>query len=137
MDFHEVAAALRHDATDLATYARVLVSMLDDALPGESVTVTRSRGLADRMRGREGPISEVVVRLGERVLSLTASRDRPLAEVRHEVRGVTLSREPVSLDRWLELLARELVVQAESDAKAAHALRRLVAGAVPTEEDRH
>jgi hypothetical protein len=136
MDFHEVAAALRQDTGDLSTYARVLVSTLRDALPAEHVTVIRTRSLADRMRGREGDVSEVAVQLGDRVLALTAARGRPVAEMRHEVRGVTLSREPMSLDLWLDHLARELVAQAESNARAAHALRRLLIDSVPSEEDR-
>jgi hypothetical protein len=35
----------------------------------------------------------------------------------------------VSLDVWVQTLARELVAQAEADARAAEALRRLVTGA--------
>lgn len=128
MEFDMVAAALRQDAADVATYARVLTVSLADALPPGSVTVEYERSLGDRLKGREGHPSRIVVRLGERTLSLTGGH-RPVAEVHHEVRGVVLSRDQVSLDVWVQALARELVAQAEADARAAEALRRLVTGA--------
>ena len=123
-----VAAALRQDAADVATYARVLTVTLDDVLPPGSVTVEYERSLSDRLKGRPGSPSRIVVRLGERTLFL-AGGGRPVAEIHHEVRGVVLSRDQVTLDVWAEALARELVVQAEANARAAEALRRLVSGA--------
>ncbi|WP_329256180.1 hypothetical protein OG417_16055 [Actinoallomurus sp. NBC_01490] len=128
MEFDMVAAALRQDAADVATYARVLTVTLADALPPGSVTVEYERSLGDRLKGRQGHPSRIVVRLGERTLSLTGGH-RPVAEIHHEVRGVVLSRDQVSLDVWVQTLARELVAQAEADARAAEALRRLVTGA--------
>jgi hypothetical protein len=128
MDFDMVAAALRQDAADVATYARVLTPALADMLPPGSVDVEYERSLSDRLKGREGHPSRIVVRLGERTLSL-AGGGRPVAEIHHEVRGVVLSREQVSLDVWVQALARELVAQADASARAAEALRRLVTGA--------
>jgi hypothetical protein len=128
MEFDMVAAALRQDAADVATYARVLTVTLADVLPPGSVTVEYERSLGDRLKGRQGHPRRIVVRLGERTLSLTGGH-RPVAEVHHEVRGVVLSRDQVSLDVWVQTLARELVAQAEADARAAEALRRLVTGA--------
>ena len=127
MEFDRVAAALRQDAADVATYARVLTVTLADALPPGSVTVEYERGLSDRLRGREGRPRRIVVRLGERTL-LLAGGARPVAEIHHEVRGVVLSRDEVALDVWLQALARELVAEANANARAADALRRLVAG---------
>jgi hypothetical protein len=128
MDFDMVAAALRQDAADVATYARVLTVTLADVLPPGSVDVEYERSLGDRLKGREGHPSRIVVRLGERTLSL-AGGGRPVAEIHHEVRGVVLSRDQVSLDVWVQALARELVAQADASARAAEALRRLVTGA--------
>jgi hypothetical protein len=128
MDFDMVAAALRQDAADVATYARVLTVTLADVLPPGSVDVEYERSLSDRLKGREGHPSRIVVRLGERTLSL-AGGGRPVAEIHHEVRGVVLSRDQVSLDVWVQALARELVAQADASARAAEALRRLVTGA--------
>ena len=128
MDFDMVAAALRQDAADVVTYARVLTVTLADVLPPGSVDVEYERSLSDRLKGREGHPSRIVVRLGERTLSL-AGGGRPVAEIHHEVRGVVLSRDQVSLDVWVQALARELVAQADASARAAEALRRLVTGA--------
>jgi hypothetical protein len=127
MDFDMVAAALRQDAADVATYARVLTGTLADALPPGSVTVEHERSVGDRLRGRDGHPSRIVVRLGERTLFL-AGTGRPVAEIHHEVRGVVLSRDQVPLDVWVQTLARELVAQADASARAAEALRRLVVG---------
>jgi hypothetical protein len=128
MDFDMVAAALRQDAADVATYARVLTVTLVDVLPPGSVDVEYERSLSDRLKGREGRPSRIVVRLGERTLSL-AGGGRPVAEIHHEVRGVVLSRDQVSLDVWVQALARELVAQADASARAGEALRRLITGA--------
>jgi hypothetical protein len=127
-DFHLVAAALRQDAADVAAYAAALTVTLADALPAGCVTVERARTVADKVRGRQGEVRRVVVRLGEHALSLSAQHGQPVAEVHHEVRGVVLSRERVALDSWLDTLARELVTYAAANARAAAALRRLVAG---------
>jgi hypothetical protein len=128
MDFDMVAAALRQDAADVATYARVLTVTLADVLPPGSVTVEYERSLSDRLKGRPGRPSRIVVRLGERTLFL-AGDPRPVAEIHHEVRGVVLSRDEVPFDVWVDALARELVAQADASARAAEALRRLVTGA--------
>lgn len=122
-----VAAALRQDSADVATYARVLTVTLADVLPPGCVTVEYERSLSDRLRGRDGHPSRIVVRLGERTLFL-AGGGRPVAEIHHEVRGVVLSRDEVTLDIWVQALARELVAQADADSRAAEALRRLVTG---------
>jgi hypothetical protein len=127
MEFDMVAAALRQDAADVATYANVLTVTLADALPPGSVTVEYERSLSDRLKGRTGHASKVVVRLGERTLFLSGGH-RPVAEIHHEVRGVVLSRDQVTLDVWADTLARGLVAQAEASSRAAEALRRLVGG---------
>jgi hypothetical protein len=128
MDFDMVAAALRQDTADVATYARVLTVTLADVLPPGCVSVEYERSVTDRLKGRPGRPSRIVVRLGERTLFLSGGA-RPVAEIHHEVRGVVLSREQVTLDVWVQALARELVAQAEANARAAEALRRLVTGA--------
>ena len=124
-----VTAALRADTADVTIYARVLTESLGDALPPGTVTVERTRpSMSDRMHGRQGEVSKITVRLGDRVLTLGLQRGAPVAEVCSEVRGVVLSRQPVQLGVWAEELARALVEHAEQNAEAARALRRLVAG---------
>jgi hypothetical protein len=124
-----VTAALRMDSADVAVYARVLSKSLSEALPPEYVTVERERSMSDRMRGRPGEISKVVVRLGDQLMTLAVRNGKPTAEICREVRGVVLSRDSVPLQQWASALASALVVHAESNARAAEALRRLVTGA--------
>ncbi len=126
--FDMVAAALRADSADVATYARVLTESLGDSLPPGCVTVERERTVSDRMRGRPGQAQKVTVRLGEKVMTLGISRGQPAAEICHEVRGVVLSRQQVQLNEWAEALAQALVTYAAENARAAQALRRLVTG---------
>ncbi len=126
--FNLVAAALRADSADVAIYARVLTESLSEALPPGTVSVERKPSMSDRMRGRPGEVSRVVVRLGDQIMTLSVSRGQPAAEICREVRGVVLSRTPVPLPEWTAALAGALVAHAERNAIAAQALRKLVAG---------
>lgn len=125
--FHLVAAALRADASDVASLVRVLTTTLGDALPDGMVEVDRDRSVGDRLAGRPGEPVEVRVQVPDRVLVLRAGRGgRPVASVNSVVRGVVLSRREVPLDEWLGALATELTQLAERDAAAHTALSRLL-----------
>jgi len=123
-----VTAALRADSADVAIYAQVLTESLSEALPPGTVSIDRKRSASDRMHGRPGEVSGIVVRLGDQVMTLSVSRGQPAAEICREVRGVVLSRTPVPLGEWTSALASALVAHAERNAEAALALRKLVAG---------
>ena len=123
-----VTAALRADSTDVAIYARVLTQSLGEALPSEYVTVERDRTMSDRMKGRPGEVSKIVVRLGEQQMTLAVQNGRPVAESCRAVRGVVLSRQTVPVAEWAAALAGALLSYAEQNAEAAQALRKLVAG---------
>jgi hypothetical protein len=128
LDLDMVTAALRADSADVAVYARVLTESLSEALPPGTVVVERDRSMSDRMKGRPGEVSSIVVRLGDQVMTLSIKRGQPVTEICREVRGVVLSRTPVPLGDWISALASALVSHAERNAAAAEALRRLVAG---------
>ena len=123
-----VTAALRADSSDIAIYANVLTESLGESLPPDTVQVDRDRSVSDRMKGRPGRVSKITVRLGDQVLTLGLTGGAPVAEVCREVRGVVLSRQPVSVGQWAAELAKALVSYAEQNAATAEALRRLVAG---------
>ena len=127
-DLDLVTAALRADSADVAIYARVLTESLSEALPPGTVIVERERSMSDRMKGRPGEVSKIVVRLDDQVMTLTVRHGQPAAEISREVRGVVLSRTPVPLGDWTAALASALVTYAERNAAAAQALRKLVAG---------
>jgi hypothetical protein len=128
MSLEMVTAALRVDSGDVALYARVLTKSLSEALPADYVTVERERSMSDRMHGRPGEISKLVIKLGDQVLTLAVKNGQPVAEVCRQVRGVVLSRDSVPLQQWADTLASALVVHAENNAQAAEALRRIVMG---------
>jgi hypothetical protein len=123
-----VTAALRADSGDITIYARVLTESLGETLPPDCVVVDRDRSVSDRMKGRPGTVTKVTVRLGDQIMTLGLSRGAPVAEICREVRGVVLSRQPVSIAQWASELAKALVKHAAQNAETAEALRRLVAG---------
>jgi len=126
-----VTAALRADSSDIAIYARVLTESLGDSLPPGNIQVDRAQSMSDRLKGRPGQVTKITIRLGDQVFTLRLTGGAPAAEVCREVRGVVLSRQPVSIGQWAAELAKALVSHAEQNAATAEALRRLVAGGPP------
>ncbi|GAB7187010.1 hypothetical protein ATKI12_6841 [Kitasatospora sp. Ki12] len=126
-DVNLLAAALRRDSADLNLYAEVLSAGLADSLPAGAVSVKRRRTVAYRLAGRGGPVAELDIVLGEQRLSLRMDGGRVAGEVRHEVRGIVLSRRPVGLDEWIDTLARALAEAAASNARAREAVERFLA----------
>jgi hypothetical protein len=122
-----LVGALGSDGLDLAALSRILTGSLIDALPAGMVEVERDRSLADRMAGREGIVDKLTVRAGDRLLILQRGhRGDTDAYIAHEVRGVTISRSPVSITEWVTALAEELSTRAEVDEAARSALQRLL-----------
>lgn len=124
-----LAAALRRDAADIQVYARVLAGSLAEALPAGSVTAERKRSMADRVAGREGRVERVEVSLDDdQRLILAMERGRPATEIAKVVRGVVLSRTPVTFDEWTRRLAEAVASRARSDERAKAALEKILLG---------
>lgn len=124
-----VAAALRADSSDITIYAQVLTDSLGESLPPGCVSIDREkRSVSDRMKGKQGGVTKITVRLGDQVMTLALQRGAPVAEICKEVRGIVLSRTPVPVEKWAAELAKALVDHAEQNAVTAEALRKLVAG---------
>jgi len=124
---HLVAAL--EPASDVASLARVLTGALTDALPAGMVQVETERSVSDRLRGRPGRPVAIAVNAGDKILTLRqGAGGRPEPQVARAVRGVVISRTPVSLTEWLTTLAGELRQLAERDASARTALQRLLLG---------
>ena len=119
-----IAAALRRDAQYLSLYAGFLLNTLSVALPADVVDVERHKSMRDRMKGGEGAVVGVTVRLDDRVFSLhrAAVGERAVASVVHEVKGIALSTTTIALDEWAHQVAAALVAQAQVSASAAAAL---------------
>lgn len=126
-----VAASLRADATDTASLGRVLLNNVAGLLPAGLVTLTRERSLADRIAKREGQVVAADVTFGEVGLGLRSGKTGVVAQRRHIVRGVVLSRSPLSLDAWILELAEQVSVLARADATARAALERMLGLAQP------
>jgi hypothetical protein len=121
-----VAAAIRADSSDLDSYHRVLSSTVADMLPPGMVVVERERTVRDRMAGREGRATSIRVQLGDRSLELAAERGRLVATVSRDVRGVTISRQEITVAEWTRLLAQYLAQLAAESADARVALSKLL-----------
>jgi hypothetical protein len=126
-ELHMIAAALRSDTTDIASYARVLTTTLAGALPPGMVTVERRRSLADRMSGREGqPVAITVTTPDEQLELREHAHGQVMGEIRSIVRGVVIKRRPAQVDEWLVALAAVLAGLAERSAAARAALSSLL-----------
>ena len=91
-----VAAALRQDAADVATYARVLTGHAGRrAAAGQRGDRVRAQPLSDRSRAVRG-IPPGSWSGWEGARARCAGGSQPVAEIHHEVRGVVLSRDQVS-----------------------------------------
>ena len=123
-----LAAMLRADRADVASYARVLTSTLAGALPEGMVEVEQRRGLGDRVAGRNGRIIAIVVHGVDRELELREGARGVEAQVRQVVHGVVISRRTVGIDEWLQALAEDLTRIAARDAAARAALERFLGG---------
>ena len=125
-DVAMLAAMLRADRADVASYARVLTSTLAGALPEGMVEVDSDRSLGDRLAGRPGTPVAVRISFPEKRLELRATRGWPDAEVQQVVRGVVLSRRQVPVEEWVHTLAAELTDLAARNASARAALAALL-----------
>jgi hypothetical protein len=121
-----LAAALRANVADLATYERVLVTALAAAFPEGMIEVDRERSMGDKLAGRPGKVRALRLHLGETTLELVAGRGTPVGFVARGVRGVTISRKELPLPEWTFQLAAALQRHAAESAEASAALGKLL-----------
>jgi hypothetical protein len=124
-DLHLLAAALRSDSSDIASYTRVLTETLGAALPPGMVSVERRRSVADRMAGRAGTPVRLTVTTDDQELELG---DGGHGEIRQVVHGVVIKRRRVGADEWVVALAAVLAQLAGRSAAARAALTDLLGG---------
>ncbi|HLI56786.1 MAG TPA: hypothetical protein VKY26_07080 [Actinomycetota bacterium] len=122
-DFELVAASLRADATDMATFVEVLAGKLEAALPGR-VQVERH---AKKLFSHDKVVSRIAIDLGDVRYSLVPGAGGDLECGRAKaVRGIVLKTDRLGLPDWIESLARDLAAQARSSEQARLALERLL-----------
>jgi hypothetical protein len=120
--FELVAASLRASSGDLRTFVEVLADKLERALPGR-VEVER-RGV--RPWSREKRVERLQLALGENRYLLAAQAGKVETRCAKAVRGVVLKTEALSLDAWLEALARDLQTEARTSEQSRLALEQLL-----------
>lgn len=125
---HLLAAALHADREDISSLTAVLTDVVARSLPAGMVETTyHRRPLADRLRGRPRRPRHVVVHGGHRDLHLTRQGDDiVIAESRHIVNGVVISRHALTVTEWFQALAEDLASIAGRDARARQALAALL-----------
>lgn len=127
MQLQELAALVRQQAGDLTVYSGFLIAALDQSLPAENLQIERRASRFGRLRGKDGEVAAVSVRLGDKVYALRreGAGQAVRCEIQHQVSGIVLSRTSVSLAEWSLALAASLRELAETNAAAAAALSRL------------
>jgi hypothetical protein len=128
-DVQFLAAMLRADRDEVASYARVLSGALAEALPAGMVEIGYQRTVGDRLAGRPGRAVRLVVHGDNRDLELREGRNgRIEAELQQVVHGVVISRRGIGVDAWLQALAQDIARAAARDTAAREALERLLHG---------
>ncbi|MGB8994078.1 MAG: hypothetical protein WCB57_09600 [Pseudonocardiaceae bacterium] len=126
-DVQLLAAMLRTDRAEVASYARVLSGALAQALPAGMVELDYHRTVGDRLAGRSGRAVRIVVHGENRDLELRQGKNGQIeAELQQVVRGVVISRRSIGVDEWLQALAEDITRAAARDASAREALERLL-----------
>jgi hypothetical protein len=121
-DFDLAAAGLRADGRDTLGSVEVLARKLEDALPGRTRVDRRSV----RFLSREKRVARIDVDLGETTYALT-SDGRNVAGTRGQaVRGVTIKRDELSLEAWVQRLTDDLRKLAGSSNEARTALQQIL-----------
>jgi hypothetical protein len=123
-DFDLDAAGLRADGADLATNVEVLATKLEDALPAQTTVQRRSK----KLFGGDKVVSAIEVRLGESRWALTVKGHAVDCAREQEVRGIVIKREQLEVDAWVQGLAQELRVAAQTSEQARSALSTLLGG---------
>jgi hypothetical protein len=97
-DLDLAAAGLRADHADLAVSVEVIASKLEETLPGIA-SVERHRVGGFRSKRRE--VRSIALNLGDEQFELLRE-DQRIRCTRHKVvRGITLSRQEVSMTEWV------------------------------------
>ena len=122
LDFDLAAAGLRAEGGDALRLVEVLAVKLEDALPGRA-TVER-RGV--RLLSKQKRVERIDVELGDATYQLISDGRKVTGMRGQAVRGVTIKREELGLDAWVERLTRELDGLAQSSTEARAALDRLL-----------
>jgi hypothetical protein len=117
------AAALRADGAELAMSVEVLAARLEQALPAVTL-VERRRVGGFRSKTRE--VQRIAVSLGEEQFELLRAGAGARCTRHKVVRGITLSRQEISMADWIDELNGAVARSAEVSEKDRLALGKLL-----------
>jgi hypothetical protein len=120
-DIDLIAASLRVDSTDVATFVEALAVKLEEAIPGV-VAVERRR------EGMFGPklVRRIAVDAGGQRLELRRLSGGIETKCSRLSGGIVLKSEDVDTDTWLRALGEALAEQARRSETTRQALERLL-----------
>jgi hypothetical protein len=122
-DIDLIAASLRADITDVATFVEVLAVKLEEAVPG-AVKVDRWRV---RMFGPK-LVRRIRIDAGDRRLELERAGAGIETSCSRLSGGIVLKTEQVDIDTWLATLGQALAAEARRSQTTRQALERLLNG---------
>ena len=123
LGFELLAASLRADETDARAFLAALATKLEGALPAQ----TRVERARDGLFKGTTHVARITVELGGFRYMLSAGKHGGLEASRAKVvGGVVIKNAHVSMETWIDALARDLAAYAASSAGARAALERLV-----------
>jgi hypothetical protein len=117
------AAALRADQAELGSSVEVLAGSLEQALP-QIVSVERRKVGGFRSKRRE--VQRIAVALGDEQFELRAGAGATQCTRHKVVRGITLSRQELSLSDWIAELVAAIARSAEVQERDRIALEGLL-----------
>jgi hypothetical protein len=123
LDIDLPAAALRADGVELEISIEALASGLEQALPGIAVVERRKVG---GFRSKRREVRRIAVPLGDQQFELRRT-DQGLQCTRHKVvRGITLSRDELTMADWIAELVGGVTRRAEVSERDRVALEGLL-----------
>ena len=122
LGFDLLAASLRADSADLAAFAEALAAKLEEALPDRTQVERRGDGMFSRTKH----VRVISVRMDDGVYSIVFDGGAASAERRTDVRGVTIKRDALPVDEWIDALSRALAELAARSEQARTSLGRLL-----------
>jgi hypothetical protein len=121
-EFDLLAASLRADLRDFAAFIEALAVKLEGALPGQTAVKRRSQGLRSPRRR----VEHITVDCGGQRYELDYAGRVPTARRATVVGGIALKSDAISVEEWLEGLARWLADEAGHSEQGRRALERLL-----------
>lgn len=119
-----IAAALRFDSADMASFSNALAVRLETLFPGNCRVVRRKI----KRFSKTSEVSLISVTLGddEFTLDLATGNKVPVATRAKRIKGIVLKREDLDLSTWVTELTSGLAQEAARTGKSREAVAKLL-----------